>query len=469
MSPSAKSYPMWPLVAYLALTPVWWLLGVIDLVLLPLGLVMALYLVAGGRVRGPRGFGLWVLFLVWMLASVVMVDTANHMVAFVYRAGIYLASTAVFLYIYNHSDQRIGRRVAGLLTATWAWVVVGGFLGALLPNTVIRTPAFWLLRTFAGGLASNDFINHMVVRRLAQYNPDSYLGVAARPSAPFLYANNWGNVYSLLLPMVIVYLLILRRGEHRRDRALFWVLGILVTVSIVPAAFTMNRGMLIGIGVVALYLALRLATRGHIMAMVAIVVVTLAGAVVFQHLAGDRLETRLEGSGTSTRASLYTQSLELVPHSPIFGYGVPPTSQDVDAPPVGTQGQFWMVLVSNGPVATVAFVGFFLMVWWRSRRRRDGLGQVACAVSLAGVVELGFYGVVPYGLPIMMATAAVALRRPDARPRPIAVAPTRAVLHWPARAVGAPVTAEHGEPSTVTHGRSSAQAPSQSSTVGLNR
>ncbi|MBZ5739734.1 O-antigen ligase family protein [Nocardioides mangrovi] len=422
--PAAPALPLWPLVALFGLTPLWWALGLIDMILVPLAIVMAAYLAQGGRVRVPTGFGPWLLFLVWMLCSIVMVDTPNHMVAFVYRAAIYLGSTVVFLYIYNFPRRDTGRTVAGILTVHWLSVVGGGLLGTVLLGTVVKTPMFYLLRSTAGGLAANDFINHMVVRRFAQYNPDSYLGVAGRPSAPFLYANNWGNAYSLLLPVVIAYMIVLHRSGTRRDRTVFWLLAVAVGVSVVPASFTMNRGMLIGLGVAALYIAFRMAMRGNVLAVVAILVLAVAGGLAFQHLAGARLETRLEGSGTSTRASLYEQSLASVPHSPVFGYGVPPTSQDPDAPPVGTQGQFWMILVSNGPVAIAAFMAFFLVAWIRSRRRWDPVGLVTSTLCLVSVVELGFYGVVPYGLPIMMATTALALRRADREPdgRPSRVA-----------------------------------------------
>jgi O-antigen ligase len=279
-----------------------------------------------------------------------------------------------------------------------------------LPLLVVRTPAYYVLQAAASGIAANDFVNHMVVRRLAQFNPDSYLGVAARPSAPFLYANNWGNVYSLLLPVVIAYLVSLRRSRRPRDRMVRRSLVAAIALSVPPAAYTLNRGMLIGLGVAAVYLAVRLAARGRVSAMLVIALLAVAGAVAFERLAGSRLETRLQGSGTSTRASLYVQSIELARKSPIFGYGVPPTSLDPSAPPVGTQGQFWMVLVSNGPVAVAAFLSFFAGAWLRSWRRWDTIGLTASALCLVAVVELGFYGAVPYGLPIMMVLAAVALR-----------------------------------------------------------
>ncbi len=90
---------------------------------------------------------------------------------------------------------------------------------------------------------NNDLVNHMVVRRLTQFNPDSFLQVAARPSAPYLFTNNWGNAYSLLLPFVIAYLF-----EVRGSRRFLWV-ALLVPVSAVPAFLTLNRGMFLGLGI----------------------------------------------------------------------------------------------------------------------------------------------------------------------------------------------------------------------------
>ncbi len=404
----APALPRWPLVALFAPLMLWWALGLVDVIWIVLAVPMLVHLAeaaaTGRRVTVPRGFGVWLLFLAWMLASAIMVDTFNHAVEFAYRGGIYLACTVVFVYVYNARTTLTDRRVCGLLTTYWLWTVLGGFLGMLLPGAVLKTPAYYAIRLLSAEASDIGFVNVMVVRRFAQYNPDSYLGVAARPSAPFLYANNWGSAYSLLLPFVVAY--VITTWGTRRARALV----VLVPVSLVPAFLTLNRGMLIGLGISAAYVAGRLALRGRLAAVAVILVGSVVGGLVFDSLAAARLETRLQGSSTTTRASLYQQSLDLVPASPVFGYAVPVQTLDPDEPPIGTQGQFWMLLVSHGPVATGLFVGWFLIAWWLSRRRRDAVAMAAAAVLLVGVVELAFYGMVPYGLPILMVAAALGLR-----------------------------------------------------------
>ena len=62
--------PEWPLVFMLAGYPVWWFLGAGALIWPLFSLPMLGRLVMRRRtVRVPRGFGWWLLFLVWMLLS----------------------------------------------------------------------------------------------------------------------------------------------------------------------------------------------------------------------------------------------------------------------------------------------------------------------------------------------------------------------------------------------------------------
>jgi hypothetical protein len=104
----------------------------------------------------------------------------------------------------------------------------------------------------------------------------------------------------------------------------------------------------------------------------------------------------------------------------VFGFGVTITSTTTSSiydPKVGTQGQFWMVLISHGVVALVCFVGFFLLTAALTFRRRDFAGMVYNAIVLVGTIETVYYGLVPYGLPLMMVAAALAWRPSPARIR----------------------------------------------------
>ncbi|WP_148571551.1 O-antigen ligase family protein [Nocardioides caldifontis] len=409
--PSGGVLPRWPFAALFVGFPIWWVLGLVDVAWIMVAAVMCLYL-AQVRLRVPRGFGVWLLFLLWAGGSVIMVGGGMDLVGFAYRYLLYVASTVLAIYVYNAREQITSRYVTGCLTVWWLVTVAGGYLGVVHPSGVWRTPASWLL---TDSLLNNQLVNHMVVRRFAQYNPDSFLQVAPRPSAPFLYTNNWGNVFSLLLPFVLVYM------WHVRGERKFWWLVAALPVSAVPALLTLNRGMFIGLGIALLYAAVRLAMRGSFKAIGALALVAALGSALYmvlpiqERLAG-RLDSSADATSNDTRASLYLQAIELVPDSPFFGYGAPQAGAESGAAPVGTQGQIWMLLVSHGPIASICFVAFFAIALLGAWRRIDPVGTAAQTVLLVGLVELLYYGMLPNGLPIMMVAAALGLRPTDPPP-----------------------------------------------------
>lgn len=412
--------PRWPVTATFGAYAVWWALGLLDIAIIPLAAVMVLYLVRTPGCRVPRGFGLWLFFLAWAGCSIIMVDSFASMIGFSYRYLIYLSATVLFVYVYNARAQITGRYLLGLLTSVWLVTVVGGYLGVFFPSGVLRTPMSFVVQALkvlvppASTLLNNELITHMVVRRFAQFDPNSFFQLSPRPSAPFRFTNNWGNVYSVLLPLVIAY----AWQTTRRRRWL--IIGLALPLSAVPALLTLNRGMLIGVAVATAYASVRLVLMGRPQAFVWSVIAAAVGTALFTVLpVQERIEARLanEGSSNETRSSLYQQSLASVPDSPVFGFGVPKEGTDPNAPPVGTQGQVWMILVSHGPVALFAALGWLGIAILQSLRRRDPTGLAAHVALVVGSMELLYYGALPYGLPLLMSAAALAVRGADAGDR----------------------------------------------------
>lgn len=402
----AASLPRWPLVMMFGLFPLWWVVGVVDVMWFVMALVMLLYLRRRSALRAPRGFGFWLFFVVWSMLSVIELDSALRLVGFGYRLGLYLACTVLFLYVYNGRDRLTARFVTGVATVFWLITIAGGYLGLLLPTAVVRTPMSYVLPS---SLVSNELVNQMVIRRFAQYNPESYFHIDPRPSAPFLYTNNWGNVFSLLVPLVIAYLIQVR---HERR---FWLLLPALPLGLVPAFLTLNRGMFIGLGVALVYAAVRLALLRHARAILALILlgVMVVGAFLVLPV-GERLSNRLENSATNTsRSTLYEEVWQSTKESPLFGRGAPRPAESTGTPPVGTQGQMWLVLYSHGVAALVGFVGWFLVAFVVSLRRHDAVGLASNCVLIVGIVELTYYGLLPNGLPLMMIAAALATRGED--------------------------------------------------------
>lgn len=407
--------PAWPLTAMFAAYPLWWVLGLGSIAWIPLALLMAILLLRSGRVEVPRGFGLWLAFLLLMAISVVGIDSPGRFIGYAYRVLQYLSLSVAFVYVYNARARLSVRHVLGLVTLFWLWAVVGGYAGVLFPDFSFRTPLGWLL---PGSLQNNEVVGEMVVRRLTQHNPDSWFALDPRPSAPFLYTNQWGNVYSLTLPLVLAYLSLIPR------RRTFWLLCLCVLASLVPALLTLNRGMFIGLGVAAGYLLWRFAWVGRWRAVAVLglggIVAILATSVlgVVQRLT-ERVET---SSSTQDRANLYEETFRRTLDSPLFGYGAPRPSMIEGAPSAGTQGHLWTVMFSYGFPSLLCFMAALLWLIVSTGRTRDVVGLMLHTVQLVLFVEVFYYGVLPNGLMLSFVAAALSLRpdyvySPDVRAR----------------------------------------------------
>lgn len=250
--------PRWPLFAMFSLYPLWWVLGLGSIAWIPLGACMAVLLVRRGDVRVPAGLSIWFLFLLLMCVSVIGLDSPGRLIGFVYRVLQYASVTTVFLYVYNAREMLTVRYVLGLVAAFWAFAVVGGYAGIFFPTFSFRTPFGVIVPS---SLASNEVVGEMVERRMTQHNPDSWFAMDPRPSAPFLYTNQWGNVYSLCLPMVLAYV---RELLLARDRAKALGVAVLILLSLVPALLTLNRGMFLGIAVAVAYVMVRFLLAGRL-------------------------------------------------------------------------------------------------------------------------------------------------------------------------------------------------------------
>lgn len=393
----------------LAWFPLWWVLGFAEMAWIPLAACMVVLMVRRGGIRVPRGFAVWLLFIVLMCASVIGIDTSGRLIGFVYRALLYAAITVVFVYVCNARETLTLRYMLGVFTVFWLWAVLGGFAGIVAPEFSFRTPLGYVLPQ---GLQANELIGEMVVRRLTQYNPDSWLALDPRPSAPFLYTNGWGNVYSLTLPMVVAYLTMIPRGRR------FWMLMLAVPLSLIPAFLTLNRGMFIGLAVAAVYLFVRFVLAGRLRAVALLGAIGVLAAIAAIALdIGSRLTDRVEtSSSTEDRANLYEETFVRTLQSPLFGYGAPRPSFTEGAPSAGTQGHLWMVMFSHGFPALICFVGALVWMFFATARGASTAMLVLHTVQLVIIVEIFFYGVLPNGLILTFPAAALAMRELARRP-----------------------------------------------------
>lgn len=398
-----EDLPAWPFaLPFIGYGPAW-LLGLGDLIWPIAGFLMLAYLCRTTHVRVPPWFGTWLLFLIWVFASMVVVDTPGRFIGAGYRASLYLAATVLAVYAYNAVRSISVRYVCGVMAIFLLVMTVFGYLALAYPLFSLSTPLGLVLPQ---GLQSNELVADMVVRELTQFNPDSWEQTSARPSAPFLYTNTWGNVYSLVVPLALLY-------SWQERRAWRGPAALAITVaSVVPAFLTLNRGMFVGLTVVALVVAGRGILAGRL-GMAFILLAGFAGAAVATAVSpvGRLLEERLQsGSSTDDRGSLYATTLSESLKAPIFGYGAPRPAAESWLPALGTQGQLWTVLFSHGLFALILFLLWFTLASIAGLRRAALPVTVLTAIVIATLVETVFYGMMT-GLNISL-VASVLIFRP---------------------------------------------------------
>lgn len=392
----------WPVYLLFAGFPLWWVLGLGALIWPILAVPMVFALAVRGHVRAPRGFGLWLGFLAFMFISAATLSSGTKVIAWSYRASLYLAATVVFLYVYNALPRALPvRRLAIAMAVMWALVVVGGYLGMFAPHGSIRTPTELLMPK---SLTSNEFVLDLVHPKFAQVN--EFGRFAPRPQAPFTYANEWGSNFALLLPFVIIGM-----GRFRSNLGRVLVL-LLLAVSLVPVFLTLNRGLWLSLGFGLLYAACRYALRGRVRAVMAVIVLLTAAIAVATTLPiSEELASGAKAESNQTRLSLYAEALDRTLQSPLIGYGAPQQSTTSQyAPDVGTQGQLWMVMYSHGIPAAILFVLWFVLGAWRSKRAVSGTELWCHVILVVAIIQFPFYGMLPGELCIVMVAFALAAR-----------------------------------------------------------
>src|SRR5207302_999952 len=136
-----------------------------------------------------------------------------------------------------------------------------------------------------------------------------------------------------------------------RTRTRRTVLRLVAAGSMIPVIFSLNRTLWLCLIVTLVYGGARFAARGKKGSFQAICAVAIVGYLLFNfgptgQLIADRANTPHSNQG---RSILYSEAADSVEKSPLLGYGGPkPSVVNPNLPPVGTQGQFWLVFFSHG-------------------------------------------------------------------------------------------------------------------------
>lgn len=410
----------WPLWALLVLYPLWWVLGLGSFIYQILAVPMALSLLRRRSIKAPPGFGIWLLFLAWSLAGILLLKVnppgtfgdsgPMRYLSVGLRFSWYLSVTVMLLYVGNLSERQLPRAaLVRWLSFMFLVTTVGGLLGMLWPSFGFTSPVEMAL---PGEISKNNYVQSLVHPNAAQTQAIIGEGTSARPAAPFGYTNMWGMNLSILAAWFVVGWWTFG-GPKRRLVTLA-----LLAVALVPAVYSLNRGMWLAVAFAVAYIAFRLALRGRLVVVGGLSVALTITSLVFtfsplQSVISDRLE-----NGHSDRIRTFTteQSLQVARYSPIIGLGTTRNAegnaksiakgksdqcQRCGNPTLGSNGQIWLILISHGFIGVTLYTLFFLygvLRYWRDVTPIGMAGVLILLMSLlynfyynALVTPLGFF------------------------------------------------------------------------------
>lgn len=468
--------PGWFLTVIFTGIPLWWVLGVTEIVFFLMSVPMLIFLLRRRSVKCPKGTGVWLLFLVWLLSGlfVMQVDapgaepgsSMGRYLVFAYRFGWYTVATIALLYVTNTRRSLSTQRISFAVSWLFVSLIAGGVLGLLLPRLEFPSALEMVLPQ---SIAQQDFIHSLIHPRVAQLQ--DFLGyVQPRPTAPFFFANQWGINVAMTLPHFLVSWW--QRGGRWRIAMM-----IILIIAAYPIVASLNRTMWGALGVMAVYVVAQLALRGHVRAVV-IFGTTMAVAVAallvspLGDLVIERFNTPHSDEGRSNLVGLTVQST--LEGSPIIGYG---TTRDVAGnfssisggptaecpscapPPLGTHGQIWLLLFGSGIGGALLFVGFYTGQMLRRFRDPSPYTLAAQATLVALFVMMPFYPGVQSAIVIVMISVGILHREaPSAQQQLVRDLTLPVSRHWRAvlgcalagAAVGLAIPAVAGVPVTAT-------------------
>lgn len=422
---SRRPIAHWPLTVVIGGFPLWWALGLAAFLPVIAAVPMLWQLLDRHPARLPRGYVWWLLFLVWVALGLIVLFAdapgaapgggGARVLVFGYRLAMYLACTVVLVWLGNADRTEISdRRVHGLMALFCGYAVAGGFLGLLAPTLEFRTPFELVL---PHGIASNGFVSTLVHAEVADVQ--EVLGRSgSRPKAPFPYTNTWGSVVSLSLVFLIAFF-----ATGRRSLRVPGAVVLLATA--VPVVYSLNRGVwaAVAVGFVGL-MVIAVAKRQHGMVLVMGAAV-LVGAVIFlasplADLSSERLD---HPHSNARRSQLLMETVSSTTQgSPMLGFGstrnvqgtftsisggATPDCPACGVPPLGTQGQLWLVLFSQGWPGLAFFLTFLVLALARSVRCRTVNETICTFVVGIFLLQLAVYDTL--GMPLCLVMIAIAL------------------------------------------------------------
>ena len=354
-------------------------------------------------IRVPKGFGLWALLLTgYLVSALTLAETPDgtygefatgRVIGYLMRLAVYVSLLIMVLYLGNLTHDELPQRtLVRWLGVLFLTAVAGGLLGVLAPGFEFTSPMEMALPQ---PIAGHPFVANLIHPTAAQMQ--HVLGHAApRPEAPFEWANAWGSDVSVLVIWFVVGWWA-HGGPYRRVAAV-----LALAVAAVPVVYSLNRGLWIGLGVSVAYLVI----RGGRPLVAGAVAAVAAAAFLLSPLSGIVAQRLDNPHSNGIRAFTVTSTIRVATTSPVIGYGNTRNAYgshrtvttgrsswcvDCGHPPLGSDGQLWLLLISQGFTGALLYVAFFAGAVRRYWSDRSPIGKAGTLVMILVLLYMVVY------------------------------------------------------------------------------
>lgn len=367
--------------------PVWWLLG-LEQFIWPFVFFGLLCLLIYSRSMHGCGISFpatarWGLafLLVQLISSIFIVETDWYLV-FARNFGVWLGGYSLFVLVINLFPFQSKQFTA--LIATVVVIVSLSCLVGILAILGVWDPHFVspLTNVLPAVITDSEFARAILRKSWSSLERTNFFGfVFHRPRAFFSYPNPFAGFLVLTLPLVVYYCSTKRRLPGRRvaSRGLCWVLPLFVGATLL---ITTSRAGIFSCILGALVLRQKLPPRPRVVLYTLVFCTLIIGVLLLL----PQLPTAIEMSGKgvdliltarggshSTRALIYSATLQSWQDRPLFGWGTQRTPTAGGLPkqfaPLGSHSGYLAILYRQGIVGSVIYLALIASVLIRFYRR----------------------------------------------------------------------------------------------------
>lgn len=321
--------------------PVWWLLGLEQLLIFAFGLFALLIFLNDRKQLLKKHESILVLFLLSTFVSAIFVYHPSRLLEIGRSTIAFITLIFGSIYIGTIIKEKGKKPILKLVFIIFIWSIFSALISFFLRDFTLIAPIEAII---PAGLKDYSLVRDLYYKRLGD-NYFSIFGPFWRPRGIYSYSTALAVTLAVLIPMIHQYKLYLKSQK--------WV-NISIIIGIIVVILTTTRIALIALIVVYTFYGLFVYKkyRNFLLGLSPFALLTLIFFVDLQQLFIGFMEIRGAGSA-SFRASLYTVTFEYFKERPLFGWGAQIPHE-----------QFYAALGSHSAYINVLFcygiVGFLL-------------------------------------------------------------------------------------------------------------